>query len=78
MRHKAYKKVKKAQVGGKEKISNEEMESIMTEINEKHQEVYRSKALDLYGVLVPLGEQPKKLMQKAYLVYSTISGIHDG
>ena len=75
VRHKAYKKVKKALAHGREKVSNDEMENIMTDINEKHQETYRTKALELYKVEVPHGEQPKRLMQKAYLVYSTISGI---
>ena len=51
------------------------MDEILDRIAATNQEVYREKALALFGVLVPLEDNPKRLMQKAYLKYSTISSV---
>jgi len=51
------------------------MDTILDEISNNKQEFYREQALKLFNVEVPEGETAKKLMQKAYLVYSTVSSI---
>lgn len=48
---------------------------MLENIAQSTQEDYRTKALALFGVPVAQGENPKRLMQKAYLAYSTISSI---
>lgn len=75
-RHDAYNRVQsllKSQ--GKDKLTNEELDDILEKIANESQETYREKALGLYGVVVPEGEKAKRLLQKAYLVYSTTSSI---
>lgn len=59
----------------KDKITADEAEDILAEITNTSQEEYRSKVLEMYGVPIHEGENAKRLMQKAYLVYSTISSI---
>lgn len=48
---------------------------MLEDIAQSTQEEYRAKALTLFGVPVAEGENPKRLMQKAYLAYSTISSV---
>jgi hypothetical protein len=56
---------------GKDKLTNQEIDDILDEITNNKQEIYREKALKLYDVEIPQGEVPKRLMQKAYLTFST-------
>ena len=59
----------------RDKLTAEEVEDLLAKITETTQEGYRAKALELYGVPVPTGQVPKRVMQKAYLVFSTISTL---
>ena len=60
---------------GRTSVTNEELDEILDKIGETKQEGYREAALKLFGVEVPLGQIPKRYLQKAYLKYSTISSI---
>lgn len=80
VRHEAYGKIQALlHTPGqkKTKLSPEELDDILEKIQQGNQEVYREKALKLYGVTVPEGDNAKRLMQKAYLVYSTVSTMKD-
>lgn len=59
----------------KDKLNQTEVDTILDEISITNQEIYREKALKLFGVEIPAGDNAKRLMQKAYLKYSTISSI---
>jgi hypothetical protein len=77
VRFKIYKKVQKLlKKEGKDKLTSEEMETLLAHINDKHQEEYRIKSLAKYEISVPENEMAKRLMQKAYLVFSTISSLN--
>ena len=77
VRFKIYKKVQKLlKKEAKEKLTSEEMEALLALINDKHQEEYRKQSLAKYEIEIPEGEMPKRLMQKAYLVFSTISSLN--
>lgn len=75
-RHEAYNRVQAIlKREGKDKITNDEMDEILESIGNECQEKFRIEAMRLYGVEVPAGEVPKHFLQKAYLKFSTVSGI---
>jgi len=51
------------------------MDSILEKIGLEKQEKFREAALKLYGVDYPKNDIPKRILQKAYLVFSTVSSI---
>jgi hypothetical protein len=76
VRHELYNRVQEIlKRDNKEKVSQDELMAIQEDIYSTKQEEYRRKALALLNIELPSNENPKKLMQKAYLVYSTVSGI---
>lgn len=76
VRHEAYFKFQEMlKSSGKEKLTVDEVDSVLDKIASDSQEVYRAKSLELYKIPVPSDDTPKRVMQKAYLKYSTISSI---
>jgi hypothetical protein len=76
VRHEAYTKIQDTLAKEhKEKLTQEELDSILENIQNHTQELYREKALELFKIKVPAEENAKRMMQKAYLVYSTVSSI---
>jgi hypothetical protein len=59
----------------KERMGKDEFDEILKNIADNSQEKYRGAALTLFKVDVPEESTPMKTMQKAYLVYSTVSSI---
>jgi hypothetical protein len=53
------------------KPTAEEVDVLLETIQQGTQEEYRAQALFLYKITIPEGENPKRLMQKAYLNFST-------
>jgi hypothetical protein len=51
------------------------MDEIFQKIKKEEQENFRIKALKLYGIEIPEGDTGKKLLQKAYIKFSTVSSI---
>ena len=51
------------------------MDEIFQKIKKEEQENFRIKALNLYGIEIPAGHTGKKLLQKAYIKFSTVSSI---
>jgi hypothetical protein len=56
-------------------MSKDEFDDILKSIADKSQEVYRTEALKLFKVDIPEDSTPMKTMQKADLVFSTLSSI---
>jgi hypothetical protein len=76
VRREAYQKIKKIlQETRREQISPDECEQVLEDINNTTQEEYRRRTFELYGIPLKDGDNPKRMMQKAYLVYSTISSV---
>jgi hypothetical protein len=68
VRHSANKIIR---MNGKEKVTPEDLEKILLKIKNDEQEDYRIKALALYNIEIPHGETAKKILQKAYIKFST-------
>ena len=47
------------------------MDEILDKIASEAQDNFRITAMKLYGVEMPQGESPKRILQKAYLIFST-------
>lgn len=56
-------------------LDKKEIHDIIEQIVNVSQEKYREDACILFNVPLPPGETYKKIMHKAYLVYSTLSSI---
>ena len=51
------------------------MDTLCEKIKAEEQEGFRFKAMQLFGVEVPENAIPKRILQKAYIRFSTISSI---
>lgn len=74
VRWEAKKKIEQAMKESK-KMDQTELDAILDEIMYGNQESYREDIMDLFKIPVPEGETAKRVMQKAYLKYSTVSSI---
>ena len=68
---------KKMQAKGVNKLTNDEMDEMQEKIKNEEQEDFRRKAMELFKVPLLEGEQPKQLLQKAYLQFSSVSSIKE-
>jgi hypothetical protein len=66
---------KKMQNKGVDKLTNNEIDSMSEAIKIFEQEGFRRRAMELYNVPLKEGEEPKVVLQKAYLKFSTVSSI---
>lgn len=60
---------------GKDKLTNEEMDELCEKIKAEEQEGFRLKAMQLFNVELPPNSIPKRVLQKAYIRFSTVSSI---
>lgn len=72
VRHSVWKRM---QAKGVDKLSNDEIDEMQEKIKNDEQEDFRKKAMALYNVPLPEGEQPKKVLQRAYLQFSSVSSM---
>jgi hypothetical protein len=63
---------------GKTMLTEKEIEEIQDSITEEQQDEYRKNALRLFGINLAPNQIGKRLMQKAYLTYATVSSSPQG
>ena len=63
------------QAKGVDKLNDIEFDKISDTIKQEEQEGFRRRAMELYKVPLEEDEEPKIVLQKAYLKFSTVSSI---
>ncbi|CDW88771.1 UNKNOWN [Stylonychia lemnae] len=70
VRHAAYPRFQEA-LKAKALTQNDQTQ-ILTEISDNYQEIFRGKVFELFNIPVEPGQTAKRMMQRAYLTYSTV------